>query len=783
MGSWNIIQERFTQGELAPLWTGQPSLQMVRDGCQLIKNGHVLPQGPVAKRCGTNWLTTLGLLTYQGARVWAFVGPDNTDLFAVFYDDQVLVLDWQGGLVGASGGPYNQLVITSEFDGGFGEWIAVSNDDYDGLPPYDVTGNVIITDIFSFENDVVWMDIRLFYEYAYPDAYETPIQSIRASYITPVDAEEFIFQFTGLYESFHDDDDFIPLGWEFYVRLSLGTTEFGSEIGTTLITLDLKLKRIYELSVGPIPAILAGSTIYCQIEFFGRKLTNMYVTDDGHRNYLYVDNAYLLVRPENPNPPISNTTVYTGEELDDLHFVQSPLDERELICLHPDHPPQALYYSSLTSQFEFEEYEFEANPPEWSANNYPSIGTGAEGRLWLSGVPSNPETIWGSETYNWRNLEPVTVDPSPSDPLVIIGIQRSANTWLAPAKQILYGDLKREYALESEGAAITQTDVGVKVQTSFGSLRNPQKIAIGKNVVVATGGNTALRLNQYNRNDGGFISPNILLKAEHLGVKKFRRHFYTRDPNQTLWNIMEDGTILLCSFDDEYNIQAWSRFEMEDGAIILDGCVVDDTSGRNVVILVVKRVVDSSTKITIETIVNLRNVSSWTRTDSTVTVSSPVSSTVGGFEILAGKEVAVFTDGNFKGMQTVSTSGEIELTVYASYVNTLPAQVTCGIPFTFKLETFPQASISPSLGLTSKKRYSKAGIRGLMSVPPIINGQRPPDRSPQATMNIPEPPQAILDSDVVDMSYNDFGTITVEEPLPVRLVVSAIYGQLTSNQT
>jgi len=763
MPNWNILQQRFTQGELSPLLFGQVENELVREGAQLILNGFVMPQGPVTTRPGTTYLTSYDSLTDNFMRVWSFIGPENNDLIAAFYDGSVAVLDWQTGVIGGSVTAFVQLLINNTFTLGTAGWTEVPvNDNPEGIfgsVGGTIQGNVRLSISGASDNK--------------PLGFETPAQGIRQMVTTGADAQEFVLQADAILSTFNGDPEEAPYlldDWEYILRLNIGTTYGGSEIGTQEFNLDYLVNRKFTLSIVAGAPIAAGTDIHVTVEFFMRGIESPSLIVGNIFTWCTIDNVYLKVRPVTGEVPVILATPYSGAELEDLHFVQSPFDDRELICLHPNHAPQALYYDGA---WNFGTYVFTFAPTAWGPNDWPSIGIGSQGRLVLTGLATAPETIWASKTYDWKDF--ALGAAAKNDGLELVGIQRDINTWLAQNKNLLYGDRRREYTIQATNAGpIIPGDIGIFVQTNFGAERNPQKISMGKNIVLPTGGNNDLRLIFYNDNDGGFIAPNIILKAEHLGKKEFRRHFYTRDPNQTLWNVMQDGTIILCSFDDDMRVQAWSR--METDGRILDGCVVNDSQGRNVIVLVIERTVDAQQVINIETIFPLRDFNSWGILDCEIEVYPTLTEPgqLGGFDVLEGFEVGVFLDGAYDGQQTV-TGGEI-------YMAAVAGVVSVGLVYPFTVTTFPQNSATPDAGLTSKKRFSKVGVRGLYSVPPIINGDRPPDRSPQAIMNLPEPPQQFIDSDVYDTGFNEFGVITVNEVLPVRLTIAAIYGKLTSNQ-
>jgi hypothetical protein len=291
--------------------------------------------------------------------------------------------------------------------------------------------------------------------------------------------------------------------------------------------------------------------------------------------------------------------------------------------------------------------------------------------------------------------------------------------------------------------------------------------------VVYGSGSTDFRLLQYSYDDGGFVAPNANAKAEHLGKRLFKRSFYTRDPHQIMWSIMEDGTITMLSIDSESDFAAWTRMEMDSP--VTDGCSVINPVGENMVFLIVRRVIDGQQKTYIERITDLRFTSRWETMDCLVrTFVDGLSGQIAGFDALEGCTVAVFGDDQYVGEQVV-TGGEITLDFEVS-------KVECGLPNVFSVTTFPQGGRISQTGLTSKKRYSKVGLRGLFGLPPLINGQRPPDRAPQANMDFNEPKDDVYDADIVGVDTDDFGSVTISEVLPFQVTIAAIYGKLTSNQ-
>lgn len=313
----------------------------------------------------------------------------------------------------------------------------------------------------------------------------------------------------------------------------------------------------------------------------------------------------------------------------------------------------------------------------------------------------------------------------------------------------------------------------MRPQSGFGSLRLPQKIMLDKYVVFNGSGNTDFRLLHYSDSDGGFIAPNMVLKAEHIGKRIFQRSFYTREPHQIMWSIMGDGTISMLNFDGESEFAAWSTASTEGE--FLDGCSIINQDGESNVMLAVRRTVDNASVVYLERVNDLRFTSRWKNMDCVVRqFVDNESGQIAGFDALEGNEVAIIADDQYVGTQIV-TGGEITLDIEASVIEV-------GLPYTFSIKTFPQIIMGINTGLAAKKRFSSLGVRGLYSRPPMINGFRPPDRSPTAVMDLSEPARTVYDSEITSLNIDGFGEITISEDTPFPVTISAIYGKLTSNQ-
>lgn len=766
-----VTQSSFTEGELSPRFIGQTNNQNVFNGLTRNLNSLSLPQGPVRTRPGTQRLELTEFSAGDNITMWPFIDPDNREIVAVFTEFQVQLYDPISGVIGGNPSPYSILNENWDFTLSNGAgwtfqptyyinaseyflWLsyAVQPSHYFVLGWEFDTGGAVVT--FPIGTTI----LKPFLE--------------QVTSVTDADNVQLVIK-----EAFASNNT--KPGFAARALVKLGTTEGGNDLGE--ITYFYDPVTSFPGGEQPIrtiqaPLIPNGPNGYTGEVWIRYEL----VLDEpaGNQTFstltfweLHIDYIQLFVQPFAVATTITETTPYSNDEINDLHFVQSPFNDKELIVLHPNHPPQKLFINSGTLNWDFDVYDISPYPAEWTGTDWPSVGAGFEGRLWLSGVPSVPEKIFASASLNWKLFSPT--GSNPGDPMTLTAQARTVNTWLFGFKRMLFGDIRAEYEITSQQGPITPGDASARVQSGFGSLRMPQKTLQDKYILLHGAGNTDFRMLHYSDENGGFVAPNVSLKAEHLGKREFKRSFYVREPHQMMWNIMHDGTVTVLNFDDSLNFTAWSQLDF--GGEVIDGCVVIDENGNNVIMLAVKRVTPFATNIYLERITDLRFVSRWFAMDNVQTIFGvDMVGGIVGFDDLDGSTVSVFADDQYIGNQQVHAN---------AVVIPYPAQkLTVGIPFTFEVQTFPFSVPDPSTGLTAKKRFSKAGVRGVFSLPPVINGQRPPDRDQATVMNASPSPLDIYDAEVITEGTTEYTAITVSEPLPFPVTIAAIYGKLTGNQ-
>lgn len=746
MAEWQTIQSSFINGEVSPRYSAAVNSEFIQNAASEITNGVVLLQGNATKRLGTNFSETVPIDTgnpSDPARVWPMFAPDNQEIILVFAHEYVsLFFDVTAGTGDSVEIPTQiQLVYNPSFDLGNQGW------DYDGRITFGVAG--LKETIGSNGTATLRVTSLLGVDQGTFDIGIGQLVNI------PAPATSLTYVMNGNLTSTPNSSGFM--------RLKVGTTPGASDIATA----DIAITSLVTDYTGILAIPATSGDVYFRIEVVATLGADLAAEVE-----LNINNILLYADGQPVAAPVNATTPYTADQLEDLHFIQSPHDDQQLFIFHPEVQPHWLYFNG--ANWVVEPVVFASSPPSWGGNSWPSVATAYQGRLVVSGNPISPETIWASRSNNWVDfVEGGTI--TSASPFEFTPTERGLNTWLFGHKALLFGNTRDEFLADAQSGILQATDVAVTQHTGYGALRNPQKLRLGHAIALPTNGNETLKLMQFSREAGGYVAPDIMLQAEHLGKRGIRRMFYTRDPHEMLWAVMQDGTLCTMTFNSEGNSRAWSTWETE--GTFLDGTAIVDPSGRDVVVLIVQRSVNGALTTQIEYLNNLRDVKDWRYLDSAVR------RTITGFTLfnvghLEGHIVHVFLDGSYAGTRLVG-SAEVDLTGF-DWQNA--SIVDVGIGYNFRVKTFPQGTISANIGLAAKKRYSKVGVRGIFSNVPVIQGQRYPERPSQTNMNTTQPQNELIDTHVCDLGTDTTAQVVVEEPLPLRLTVAGIYGKLSGNE-
>lgn len=343
-----------------------------------------------------------------------------------------------------------------------------------------------------------------------------------------------------------------------------------------------------------------------------------------------------------------------------------------------------------------------------SVNGYPSSIAVHQSRLCLGGSASNPTSVYASNSGDYENFAPTEFDGTviDSDAFAFAVGSNTQNKikWMVPDENgLLVGTAGSEalIAPSSLQQALTPTNVNVKPMSNYGSIGIPG-VRVGKATLFVQRDSRKVRELYYQFTFNTFQANDISLVGEHLTLTGFIQMAAAFSPQQVVWFVRNDGTLIGLSYDKEQDVLGWHQHALggySDAAGLVAAkvesvCVIPNAaSGYDEVWLAVQRYVNGTVQRSIEKLDSLwengKLLVNANFLDSSVLVSRSGSWTYAG-----GIPTTISTL-NFKdaygapaphGLQTgdtlnVTLTGDFGTTTVSMAVTVLDS-VTVTIPYT-----------------------------------------------------------------------------------------------------
>ena len=408
---------------------------------------------------------------------------------------------------------------------------------------------------------------------------------------------------------------------------------------------------------------------------------------------------------------------------------------------------------------------------------WPGSITFHENRLFFSGVPGDPQKVFGSTVNDYTNM----LAGSDDDQALIYPFGAESNNpvrWLiSKGKDLVFGTMGGEWALRRNAdGGFNQENVAASRDDTNGSDNLKAILAKGYVLFVQRQGKKVIQLT-YDFESDSYHGRDLTMIADHILGEGVEEWDYQKQPDSIIWAIRPDGQVGCLSFLPEEKIYAWSRIftgAMQDDdtpdAEIESLCVLPEE-----IYFVINRTIDS------ETVRYVEYMRPWDGTlengiflDSCV-VDTGGSTTISNLDHLEGKTVSAYK------YSATGVRIQTGLTVASGQVTISEAgtRVVVGLPFTPKIQTV-EIDI-PSRVMTMQGRIKTLGsIKGRFYK--TIGCKMGPDENNADSLNFGSQPYTdddLISGDVEILwpgGWEDNLSIYVEQPLPLPFHLLGIIG-------
>ncbi|MCP3908275.1 MAG: hypothetical protein GY712_09690 [Oceanicoccus sp.] len=445
--------------------------------------------------------------------------------------------------------------------------------------------------------------------------------------------------------------------------------------------------------------------------------------------------------------------------------VEMAPNEFSMYFVCQDKPPYKLSYDIDQNQWDFAAVAFGGKPGVWASGNYPTTLTFFQGRSWWSGVQSEPQTFWGSksndETTIENELEDLTTGTEANDGLEFSLSKAGRIRWMEGGNNLVIGTNAGEFIANGSQGIITPDDIFVAQQSAEGGDAVNSTI-VGSMVMFVSGDGRKLLAIRYQEDQNQWRAKEISFTAENLTQnRKIINIAYARNPESIIWCLLDDGTLIGCTYDPYTDTMGWHKHSI---ANVL-GISVSEKAGFSILTLTVQRVINSQAVTYVEELGSdyMDSYSVIETTSENISVPH-----------LAGQEVIVKINDAQHPNIMLDNNGD-------GVLNYFEDKAVIGLEMPISITTLePDYGSQAGTSMGFKKRFSEITARIYQSAVPLINGKREKIRYPETPMGFRQPN---LTGDVVvnNLGYND-GSIKVTQSLPYKLTITGLFGKMAQNK-
>lgn len=333
---------------------------------------------------------------------------------------------------------------------------------------------------------------------------------------------------------------------------------------------------------------------------------------------------------------------------------------------------------------DLEEGAPKARTPFGSAGNYPGVATFFEQRLVPARTNNKPQTIFGSVTGSFENMNvrsPLREDDAYE--FTINSQKMNEIRWLVPLDVLIIGTSGGEWRMTSgkNSNGITPTSVDVKPQSQWG-VSHIQPIVAGSTILFVDASRRAVRDLMYSLEVDKYTGNNLALLAPHLfESSQIVAWCYQQYPDSIVWCVRDDGVLVGLTYYREQEVWGWHRHETQ--GLFKDIASVMSNEGDIDTYAIVEREVNDVTRRYVERLAERGVINDIKKdaffVDCGLTYDGSPVTTITGLDHLEGMAVVALADGNVVSGLTV-TNGQITLLNAASTVHV-------GLAYTAEIET------------------------------------------------------------------------------------------------
>lgn len=694
------IQTSFSSGELSPLMKGRTSLSQYANGCSLLQNMVVLPQGGITKRPGTQFIrevkdsadTTI-LIPFTAGTEQAYVMEVGEGYIRFFRDGGILLstaavangtfatdlASWTDGDTGTGASTWSAGVM--RLNGGAGG-VAIRTQavTYVGISQHTLTftsaTNTCTYRVGSTSGGTEW-------------ASGTSSLGVNTINFTPTTAGTIYIQFRNAANNNADVD-----------TVSINTPIYELDNPWTMD----QLEEIQFAQSKDTMYLAHNDTALRKLRRFGASnwdLVNVDLVDGPyfpktHDTYGGVGTGITL----DPSGLSGSVTVTASSALFVSTDVGRKIRFRELTT-HEWSELTITAYTSATQVTANVEKALVGHLPstEWrlgafsATTGHPACVGFHEQRLVLGNTPYQPQTVWFSRGGDIEIFQPDNdsykdeVDATSAMTYTLSSRDTNSVNWISSRNVLFLGTSGSTFIAKASSLdeAITPNNISIKPSVKTASHASLPIETTNATLFIHYHQKKVMEL-AYNVEQDSMVAVDLNILADHLGETKFKRIVRQEEPYNILWAITETGELKALTYIRDQQVVGWHRHILGGTNVAVKSIAVIPGTRETELWMIVSRTINGSTKQYVERLTqffrdDIEDVDA-VFVDCSLTYDGSSTSAITGLDHLEGQTVSAFTDGYVGVVTSAVTAGAITLQEAA-----VKAQV--GLSYTAKVTNMP----------------------------------------------------------------------------------------------
>lgn len=229
--------------------------------------------------------------------------------------------------------------------------------------------------------------------------------------------------------------------------------------------------------------------------------------------------------------------------------------------------------------------------PFVGAGDWPGCSTWHDGRQWFARTDKGPQTLWASQSANFRNMS-VSEPTRDSDAITRTIASREVNEirFLLSLNALLVFTSGGEWKCwaGSQSDVITPANTALKPQ-GYSGIAHVPPIVSGNSALFVTSSGRKVRNISYDLGADAWAGRDVGILSGHLFEgRQIEEWAYARDPDSIVWCVRSDGVLLGFTYLKEHDVYAWSH-HITDGAVE-SVCAIQERN-ETALYLLVRRIV------------------------------------------------------------------------------------------------------------------------------------------------------------------------------------------------